>query len=243
MNYYLETKLIKNSSLYGKIELESSKLFDDSKDLGGTEEALFQNIIKKIKIYKKSANNKKYIDAIQLTYRNIETNEIKELDIRTKNSAYSVEDTEEFELKQGEFFTNFNISFPLGINHIYQIGFETNKKRKVLIGSELSKKIAAVNNIINNNGNEKFYNIILGTFGYYNKQLDSLGLYYVGLKEYLKKFYYGYFEMKRILKKDEKFRKKLEKNYDNFNQEEKFLFKTCLLPDKAFNEIIKFCMF
>ncbi len=239
MNYCLNGDFIKYSNIHGRIDIGTSKLFDDSQDLGGTEESFLQYMIKKIKIYTKKVNNKKYIDAIQLIYRNIKTSEIKELPIRGKNKLYPEEDVEVFELKPGEFFTNVNMVIPLKLEHIYQIGFETNKHRQLLVGSEEGKDNED-KNIINNDGN--YYNIILGTFGYYNKKMDSLGLYYISLKEYIKKYYIGYFELNHKLKKNEIFRKELEKKYETLNLEEKFLYKACLLPSGAFNEIVKYCI-
>ena len=66
---------------------------------------------------------------------------------------------------------------------------------------------------------------------------------YVNLNEYLKKYYIGYFELKFKIKKDEKFKKKIEDDYKNASKENKYLIKVCLLPDNTFNEIMKFCIF
>ena len=68
MSFCLEEDLVKYSNIYGRIDLDTSKLFDDSQDLGGTEDTFLNYIIKQIKIYTKKINNKKIIYAIQLTY-------------------------------------------------------------------------------------------------------------------------------------------------------------------------------
>lgn len=235
MSFCLEEDLVKYSNLYGRIDLDTSKLFDDSQDLGGTEDTFLNYIIKQIKIYTKKINNKKIIYAIQLTYKNIKTKELKELPLRGRNEKYKEEDIEIIEVKPGEYLTNFYIRYPLKLDYIYQLGFETNKKRKVLIGTEIDEE----KNIITNGGK----NIILGTFGYYNNKLDSFGIFYIDIKEYLKKFYIGYFELKFKLKKNEKFRNTIENDYKNLKEEDKYLFKVCLLPDVVFNLIIKFLIF
>ena len=229
MNYCLDTHFIQYSLIYGRIDIHS-KLFDDSKDLGGTEENLLENLIKKVKIYTKNINNKQIISGIQLAYQNIRTREIKELPIRFKDTKNykndQSEETEIFELKSGEYLTKFYIRFALDAKYIYQLGFETNKKRKILKGClDGEDKNIRINNQ---------ENIILGTFGYFKDKLDSLGVLYVNIKEYLKKYYVGYFELKSKLKKDENFKKKIEDNIENISEVEKYLVKTALLPDAVF---------
>ena len=130
---------------------------------------------------------------------------------------------------------NFFIRFEFISAYIYQLGFETNKKRKVLKGCEVGE-----NKNIRTNGGE---NIILGTFGYYTQKLDSLGVFYINKNEYLKKFYIGYFELKYKIKKDENYKKNIEDNFKKVSKEDQYLIKVCLLPDNSFFEIMKFCMF
>ena len=234
MAYCLEGDLVNYSGNYGAFDINSN-YFDDSKDLGGTQETLLRNIIKRIKIYTGKRDNKEIIGGIQLTYKNINTKEIKELSIRKGNINYEDEEIEIFEIKPGEYLINFFIRFPNDGEYIYQIGFETNKKRKILKGSDIGE-----NKIIKSNGGE---NIIVGTFGYFSTKLDSFGVLYVHLREYFKKFYIAYFELKYKIKKDEKFRKEIEYKFETLSLSNKYLFKTCLLPDGIFADIIKFCLF
>ena len=193
MNYCLEGNFVQYSDIYGRIDI-NSKLYDDSQELGGKEEIFLLYLIKKIKIYSKIISKKEIISSIQLTFQNIKTKEIKELPIRTKNNNNIKNDEIEiFELKSGEYLTNFFIRYSIKSNYISQLGFETNKKRKILKGCQFGedKKI-----ITNGKGN-----IILGTFGYFNDKLDSIGMLYVNIKDYLKKYYIYYFELKLKLKK------------------------------------------
>ena len=159
---------------------------------------------------------------------------MKDLSIRLKNNIKS-DQIDIFELKSGEYLTNFFLRFSINSKYIYQLGFETNKKRKILKGCEFGedKKIIT-------NGKE---NIILGTFGYFSEQMDSFGILYVNIKDYIKKYYIGYFELKLILKKNQDFKNKIESNIKNLSKADKCLFKTSLLPDAVFNEIMKFCIF
>ena len=235
MNYCLEGDFIQYGNIYGRISINST-LFDDSKELGGTEDLLIQHLIRKIKIYTKNVKEQQFISGLQLTYQNIKTKEIKELPIRYKSEKNNKnEEIEIFELKPGEYLNNFYVRFSLDNKYIYQLGFETNKKRKLLKGTEYGEE----KNIRTNGGK----NIIIGTYGYYSEFLDSLGLFYVDLEKYLKRYYIGYFELKLKLKKDEKFKANIKKSITDYSEKDKCLFKTSLLPDAVFNEIMKFCIF
>ena len=235
MAYCLEGNFVQYSSNFGTISY-NSKYFDDSKDLGGTEDSLLQNVIKSIKIYTGKEDNKEIIGGIQITYKNIKTKEIKELPIRKGDINYEDEEVTVFELKSSEYLTKFYIRFdsdPDG-DYIYQLGFETNKKRKIIKGSEYGK--------YSNNSFILENKIIFGTFGHYKKKLDSFGILYVKLKDYFEKFNRGYFELKFKFKKDKNFKKKIEEKYKSLSASDKFLLKSCLLPDSPFNEIMKFCI-
>ena len=234
MSYCLDVNFCQYSNIYGKIDI-NSKPFDDSQELGGNEDILLQYLIRKIKIFTKKINRKEIISGIQLTYQNIKTKEIKDLPLRKELKNEKDEEMEVFELKSGEYLTNLYIRFDFNTDFIYQLGFETNKKTKILKGCE-----AGENKNIRTNGGE---NIILGTFGYFTTKLDSFGIIYANLNEYLKKFYTGYFELKFKIKKNEKFKKTIEDNFKNLSKVNKYLIKVCLLPDNSFNEIMKFCFF
>ena len=233
MSYYLESDFIKYSGNFGIIDI-NSKPFDDSKDLGGTEDSVLQYLIKSIRIYTGKKDGNIIIGGIQLSYRNLKSKELRELPIRKGKIEYEDEDIETFELKSGEYLTNFYIRFENDGNYIYQIGFETNKKRKIIKGCEKGEDKCE-----ETNGGQ---NIIFGTFGHYNLKLDSCGILYINIKEYLKRFKFGYFELKFLMKKDEKFKKEIESKYDSLSESDKYLFKICFLPDVTFNEIMKYCI-
>lgn len=234
MAYCLESDLVKYGVNYGSFDLNSI-YFDDSQDLGGTDPTFLQNKIKRIKIYTGNMNNEEVIIGIQLTYLNMTTKEIKELPIRKGNVEYNNEDIKTLEINPGEYLINYYIRLSFDLDLIYQIGFETNKNRKLFVGSEKGEE--KVTNL-----NEEKY-LIVGTFGHYNKKLESLGVHYVKLKDYIKKFYKAYFELKFKIKKDENYKEKLKAKYLSFKESDKYLFKTCLLPDGAFSIIMKYCIF
>ena len=234
MSYCLKGDFVRYSGNFGIMDV-NSKYFDDSKDLGGTEDSLLQNVIKSIKIFTGKKVDREIIGGIQITFKNKKTKEVKELPIRKGDIQYEDEDITVFELKSSEYLTHFYVRFAIDGDYIYQLGFETNKKRKILKGCEYGEDKNISFNLENN--------IILGTFGHYYNHLDTIGVLYVKLKDFLDKFNRGYFDLKYKIKKDEKFKQKIEEKYNTLSQSDKYLFRACLLPDSLFNDIMKFCMF
>ena len=79
--------------------------------------------------------------------------------------------------------------------------------------------------------------------GNYSDYLTSLGLLYIEKNKYLEILFIGYFQLKALLKKEEKKNEILEKAKNGeFENEDLALIKTCLLPDNPFNAIIKYCI-
>ena len=233
MSYYLESDIVKYSRQYGYIDL-NSKYFDDSKDLGGTDKALLDHIIKNIKIYSGKKDDIIIIGGIQITYWNLKTKEKLELNARKGDIQYEEEDIENIDIKPGEYLTNFYIRFNNDNNYITQLGFETNKKRKILKGCENGEL-----KFININGGE---NYILGTFGNFNQKLDSFGVLYINFKDYIQNKYRAYFELEYKIRKDKTFKDKIEQNFENLSESNKYLFRSCILPNSLFLEIMKFCI-
>jgi len=111
MNYCLEGDFIQYSESYGRLD-DNSKLFDDSKELGGTEDSFLNYLIKNIKIYTEKKSKKEIITGIQMTYQNIKTKEIKELPLRINNKKHLInEDFKIIEILRGEYLTNFYIRY------------------------------------------------------------------------------------------------------------------------------------
>lgn len=233
-SYCLKGDLIKYSGPYGCFGVDS-KFFDDSFDLGGNEKELFYYIIKKIEIFTGKKDKNEIIRGIRLTYKNIKTKEIKELSKREGDKDYDDEDITKFEVQPGEYLMNFYIRFQNNADSITQLGFETNKKRKIIKGSEIGEE-----KFIKSNGGQ---NLIIGTFGHYKEKMDSFGVLYYNLKDYFKKFSLHYFQLKFKIKNSKEFREQIESKFNTLSESDKYLFKACLLPDAIFNCIMKFCLF
>ena len=207
---------------------QNSKHFNDKDFLG--ENYLYYKIIK-IKIWSGKIDSKDVINGIQVFYKNILDGKI--ITPGEYKGDEGLNFVDEFEIKSNEYLINFHIR--VGDYYVTQVGFETNKGNKILVGGTIGEDKP----ILSNGGD----NIIVFLYGAYNNCLHSLGVGYINKKDYLKKFYIGYFELKFKLKNNEKFRNTIENNYKNLKEEDKYLFKACLLPEVAFNFIIKFLMF
>ena len=126
-----ENKLIKYSRNYGGIGY-NSKFWDDSEELG--EDTLLKLKIIKIKIYTGTYQNKKAIFGLGITFKNLFTGET--LPCREHKGSQQFDDVKEFSIKGDEYLTDFHVRFTNDAEYITQIGFNTNKGNKILIGTE-----------------------------------------------------------------------------------------------------------
>lgn len=221
-------KIIEFDGLYGGI-FEDSKFFDDYEDMG-KEELLNYKIIK-VKIYTGMIEDKKVIFGLSLTYKNILTGEIKPPLDHIGSDKYL--DIKEFDISGNEYLTDFHIRFNDICEYISQLGFSTNKKRQILEGCEEGQD----KTISKNGGN----NIIIGTVGYINKRLDSIGCITVPKKEYIKKEIFRFLLIRYKIKKDNEFKKEWDGKYKELPNDFKYLWRAINLPDTVFMQILKFC--
>ena len=205
---------------------QNSKHFNDKDFLG--ENYLYYKI-QKIKIWSGKKDSKDIINGIQVWYKNILDGKI--VTPGEFKGDEGLTNTDEFEIKPNEYLIDFHIRID---TEVTQVGFETNKKNSILVGGTQGE-----DKIINSNGGE---NIIIFLYGAYENCLHSLGVRYIKKKDYMKTLFIGFFELRYKLKKDESFKKNWIENENKLEESDRILLKTCLLPDTAFNEIIKFCL-
>ena len=151
-----EKNLIKHTGPYGVTDIEA-KNWDDFDEFG--KEGLLNRKIVKIKIYTGTYSNMPAIFGFSCVFKNLFTGE-NEAEKEYKGSE-QFEDYKEFKVPGGEYLTDFHIRFPDQGDYLTQIGFETNKKTKILVGTKEGN-----DKIIKTNGGE---NIIIGTFGHFKK--------------------------------------------------------------------------
>ena len=209
---------------YGWVYQET-KSFDDMQNI--FKEKYLQQKIIKLKIWSGKKDGSDVIYGIQAFYKNINTGK---LTITDEYKGDGFQTVEEFNIKSNEYLNKFYVRFD---SEITRVGFETNKGNKFIVGDGKGEdKYIKIND-----GN----NIIITIYGCYNKYLEAIGVGYVERNWYLKKMCFGYFELRFKFKKDENFKNEWLKKYDNLNLFEKALLKTCILPDAAFTQIIRFC--
>ena len=205
---------------------QNSKHFNDKDFLG--DNYLYYKI-QKIKIWSGKKDSKDIINGIQVWYKNILDGKL--VTPGEFKGDEGNDNVVEFEVKPNEYLTDFHVRID---TEVTQVGFETNKHNNILVGGTQGE-----DKIINSNGGE---NIIVFLYGAYDNLLHALGVGYVNKKDYMKTLFIGFFQLRHKLKKDEAFKKKCLENENTLSESDKVLLKTCLLPDTAFNEIIKFCL-
>ena len=225
-DYSEEESAIKYSGNYGGITQESL-FWDDFEDFGGKE--LLNYKIIKIKIYKGEFEGKDAILGVSFTYRNLINGNI--LVSEHKGSADFL-DVKELELQGDEYITDFHIRFIDYVGYITQLGYSTNKKNSILVGTEEGEN----RNIILHGGK----NIIVGSFGCYNKILDATGVLFISKKEFFFKNFIGLFTLRHLIKKDGKFKEEWDKKQKDLPLEYQFIWRAAKLPNDLLLKIIKF---
>ena len=205
---------------------QNSKHFNDKDFLG--DNYLYYKI-QKIKIWSGKKDSKDIINGIQVWYKNILDGKL--VTPGEFKGDEGNDNVVEFEVKPNEYLTDFHVRID---TEVTQVGFETNKHNNILVGGTQGE-----DKIINSNGGD---NIIVFLYGAYDNLLHALGVGYVNKKDYMKTLFIGFFQLRHKLKKDEAYKKKCLENENTLSESDKVLLKTCLLPDTAFNEIIKFCL-
>ena len=167
-----------------------SIFFNDIEFLGGK---YLNYKIKKIKIWSGKKDSKITIKGIQVWYKNMISGEL------ITPGKYKQSDDDdiavEFEINSEEYLANFYIRVD---TEVTQVGFETNKHNKILVGGTKGET-----KYVYTNGGD---NIILFLYGSYAKDLDDLGIGYCNIN-LLKNLYFGFFQLKHKLKNNKVFKK------------------------------------
>jgi len=217
---------IRGIGVYGVFHFNETKRFDDEQY--ATKDNLYQYRIAKIKVF---LGEKNLILGVQAFYKNLKGEEIagaegrdksvKELDIKT------------LDIPPNDYLCNLNIF--VGDDYITKLKFVTKKGRELEVGTEDGED-RIVSQI---NSNKE--NIILCLSGGYRKNLELISCKYLPINQYLGPTL-GYFELKKKLRHED-FRQKTREKLNLFSDSDKVLFRACCLPDNAFNEIIKYCLY
>jgi len=171
---------------------------------------------------------KQEITGIQITYRNSKNKKERILIPMQKfpdNLSFD-EIPERFKIKKNEYVKNF--SFRRNGTKLTQINVETNKNRKFIVGKDDGELIELKKDDKND--------IILAIFG----TLSNIGIYYLKIDSYIKKYCSGMSELKMKLDKNEEYKKQIQDKYQSFPEIDKYIYKTALLPKNPFLSILKY---
>ena len=174
-----DDEIIHYSGNYGFID-NASKMWDDLEDLN--EKELLKSRIFNIKIFSNMYEGKEIINGIEYTFKNLNTGKIQN---KLYRGSYNFTNVKEFGINHNEYLTDFYIRLGQKLEYISQLGFSTNLKRTIIVGNEEDE----LKTISSNGGS----NIIIGTFGTFNKNLDSLGVLYISKKKLCKILYISFF--------------------------------------------------
>jgi hypothetical protein len=172
-----------------------------------------------------------YIVGIGFTYENLFTGEIREIEHK---GCDKISGMKALEIKSGDYIKQFHINFKDDFERISQIGFTTIKNKSIKVGIK-----DGTDKYIKQNTQDKIY---IGSYGFISERLDGIGCLFVSRTEYLKAHLFWFFMMRKLINKDEAFRKKWEVKYIELDMVYRFIWKAMLLPDTAFAKIIKYCI-
>ena len=217
---------VKYSQMPG-VTQNGDKSWDDYEDYLNKE--IFKNKIINIKIYFNQGTNID-ITGISFTFKNLISRKIKT--IEHKGSIISSE-VKELNLEEDEYLSKFYADYDDKIEKFLCIGFNTNKNKILLVGKNNNADIYF------NSDDRK--NIIVGSFGYYDKRINSLGCLYYNKNILLKYDLFKFIMLRYINKKNDEFKKKIKNIYESLDITYKYIWRTINLPDIDFINIAKFC--
>jgi len=135
-------------------------------------------------------------------------------------------------IKNNDYLKYFKVCLNKENNQISQISFITNLKKEISVG------IKNENEIIDNlNGDD----VLVGFYGYFKKQINSIGGIYISKKDFIKKLLFGFFLLKNYGTKNKKFKEEWDIKYKKLDKEFQYIWKTINLSDSVFSIIMKYC--
>ena len=228
-----------NTPCFGYIPKEKTRFCD--KDLF-SDDLWKYVILKKIKLWygtpKSGDENlkEKIILGIQCVYQDTVTGAKTTTEQHCGDLSSDDIETDEYELKENDYFTQFNIDFEFAITHLK---FTTKSGEFIEFGKEKEDTKRTVE--FNEDKEPHMIHSFVGVFNIYG--LRALGCIHIYKKDFLLINLMGILRLRHIFKIDENERKKWE-NPETLNKlplEMKAIAKLCTLPDATFAVVMKFC--
>lgn len=200
-------------------------------------------VLKKIKVWwgtpKKTDENikDKCPLGIQCTYQDVVSGVQKESEQHCGELSSNDIEVKELELKEGDYFSKFNIGFDLTINHLK---FTTKKGEFIEFGEvkEEFEKTVLLNET-------KEPNMIQCFTGYYNSVgLRALGCSFISKKDFIFINLMGVLRFRHVIKinSDEREKWSKKQEIEKLPEDMQVIAKLCLLPDVQFASVMKFCV-
>ena len=228
-----------NTPCFGYIPKEKTRFCD--KDLF-SDDLWKYVILKKIKLWygtpKSGDENlkEKIILGIQCFYQDTVTGAKTTTEQHCGDLSSDDIETDEYELKENDYFTQFNIDFEFAITHLK---FTTKSGEFLEFGKEKEDRKKTVE--FNTDKEPHMIHSFVGIYNIYG--LRALGCKHIYKKDFLLIHLMGILRLRHIFKIDEKERKKWEdpETLNKLPLEMKAIAKLCALPDATFAVVMKYC--
>ena len=225
-----------NTPVYGYMPREKKRFCD--KDLFG--DGLWKYaILKKIKLWygTPKIGDKEVKEKIILGIQCVYQDKITGIKIPTEYHCGDLSnddiETNEYELKQNDYFTEFNINFEYAVTYLK---FTTRSGDFIELGREREDTKRTIE--FNTDKEPHMIHSFVGIYDIYG--LRALGCKYICRKDYVLIHYMGILRLRHIFKIDENERKKWEvpETLNKLPLEMRAIAKLCALPDDIFVNVI-----
>lgn len=228
------SKKYDSTSVFGVIHKDGIRFSDV--DLFGAELWKY-SVLKKITIWYGTpvGGKEKQVIGIQCKYQQMLTGKKIESPIRSGDLTSGDIEVKQLELKEGDFFTKFNIAFDESI--IY-LKFTTFKKEVLEVG----KIKEDTNKTVDFNDDPEPHVIQCFTGNYNKTSLSALGVKHIKRKDFIIINLWGILRVRHLFltNVEEKNKWSNKENLNKLEEPLKALAKLCLLPDNQFTSVIKY---
>lgn len=194
-------------------------------------------LLKKIKLWygKSLSSEEKCLLGFECTYLNFLTGEKKVSPFHGIKNFSDEIIIKEIEINSNDHFNKFNLACDDFITH-FKLSSE--KGKEIEVGNEDKENEKTLDVNINGNNVIQFFNGFFDSGG-----IRAIGVNYMSKKDFLFKRLFQLFRVRHFIrnKKETKDIYSLDKEIEQFGLTDKYIVKTCLLPDTAFAVIIKYC--
>ena len=222
---------IKKTELFGRL-VENQNKFDDSNYF--TIDNIFKYKLSKINFFLGKKNGKEVIYGLQTFYKTKDGQEISSKEYIDKKEEKEDLYVKTFLLRSCDYIRE--ISLHVYDGRITNIGLTTKEHKYFRVGNDEGKGI-----YLDFENYSNTQNILLYFFGFYRNYLEAIAFAYIPNSLFLWK-YRGYFELRVKLQNNQDFKNAILAKYEQLNESDKALYKTCCLYYLTFDCIMKYVL-